>query len=218
MNEKPLSNEFILKALLNCAESFKSELEDVTTYKFDNLTNCVIERIRKQTVLNDHITHAVFNYNSEKIGTSELLEIIDLERNTRGMNLPYEITEQDGINFGFIIFFDKVVARGNSIKYRYKVKINDFMSSLIENGSGIMEYFSYPNNVFIKKTDIISFPDNKIFEYLQLNFTQTILGKIVNYKLDPVIKDGRKLFEIKYESTDFDSITLEFTKLPIGIY
>lgn len=166
----------IKKVMHNTAMDFETINDDVETYKVDKHGNCVIIRNRTQ-VCNCDLTHAYTKYVADKPGVSRILTITDLKT---GNPLNYLINESTGAQFSFFTLFDGLLKKGDSIQYRCEVKVQNYLSDLVDTGIGTIAYIPFRKTSFSNKKDIIIFPNIPLFANVQAKLVHTINGNPIN--------------------------------------
>jgi len=205
LKNKKLIYDYLESSCSNCVV----ENIDEITHTFDADCNCVIERIRIQKCKTE-VQHTLIEYRSDKDGYSEVLEITDITPNRPTKKLPYVVSNQGGTLFKFFILYEQVIPNGHSFKYKVKVRIENFLSNLIDNGIGFIEFSILPNATSTRK-DILIFPNIPKFDNLSVKLTKGDKGQITNTDFFANTTPGKKIFSIDYGTINADcEINLEF--------
>ena len=171
------------------ALEFEVTNSDRETYYFDETGNCEIETERSQYCHSD-VTHSLNGYTNEKPGNFEILEVFEL--NPGSIITTPVILEQSSRLLSFCILYDKLAKRGTNVNYRFKVKVENFLSNLIENRVSEMYFTCLPKVSFSQKTDILIFPKKPIFDKLSVKLLQVYPNQIINEEIAPDDSDPKK--------------------------
>jgi hypothetical protein len=206
LNNSNSINQF----LEDTAEQFEMVNEDVEKLNFDEKGNCVNERFRTLTCKSD-VTHTFMKFKGDKPGSSHVMDVINTSDFKIAKKLPYIICYQDEKILNFCILFGRILKQGETVKFETKAFLANFLSDLIDTGTGYINYKGLKNTTFKSREDILIFPNKKKFENMSVKLVQIFPGKILNQDIMPIINGNKKTFDIKYGmiNDDFD-IQIEF--------
>ncbi len=173
--------------------------DDLEIYTIDKTGSCVIERRRTQYCNSIH-THSYIQYISDKESPNSRIEdIIELET---GKTFEHLVYKNEKATLGFFILFDRQINIGETIKYRFKAYIENYLSDLIDKGQGIVEFQPFSKISFSNKKDIFIFPDIPIFKKLSVMLIQKKAGEFLNQKVKYKVVNNNKVFTIEYGQID----------------
>ncbi len=171
---------------------------DRETYLFDDNGNCEIETERSQQIKSE-ATHCLNGYTNESPGQFKILEIVEMSPGTI-LTTPV-ILDQNTSAFSFCILYEKCPPKDSILRYRFKVRVENYISKLLTDKTTTMHFDSLPNITFSKKTDVLIFPNKRIYKNLSVHLVQVYHNQIINEEIPADLTDPKKKkFIIDYGS------------------
>lgn len=192
--------------LYSSSHDFETINDEIDTYKVDKYGHCTIERERSQLCLSD-VTHGFTKYIPDKPGNSKFIDTFDMDT---GIKLRHLIHENEKGTLSFFILFDKLIKKGETVKYKSVSHVENYLSNLIERGVGQIGIKPFAKTRYSNKRDIIVFPKIKLFENLKVMLIRKELGKSIMQNISPKISKNNIIFTINYgQLSNFSDILVE---------